>query len=123
MYGEILDFQSISDCNIKYPIGKSFFSVNLKLFSATVANADIGSLKSFHTLFDKYLDHMLMKSEQNCMGQTTRNFKLFDKKQTKKQTKQKQTNKQTNTQTNKQTGFLKPFLTKRWCHFGRRFCS
>ena len=37
--------------NIKYPIGKSIFAVNLpvKLFPTTVAYADIGSLKSLHT--------------------------------------------------------------------------
>ena len=73
---------SISHGNIKHPIGKSIFAVNLpfKLFPATVANADIGSLKSLHTLFDKYLDHMLAKFEQNYMVQPTRNFELFDKK-------------------------------------------
>ena len=38
------------------------------------------SLKSLYILFDKYLDHMLVKFEQNCMVQTTRNFELFDKK-------------------------------------------
>ena len=67
---------------MKYSIGKSIFVVNLplKLFPATVANADIGSLKSLHTLFDKYLDHMLVKFEQNPMVQTTWNFELFDKK-------------------------------------------
>ena len=43
------------------------------------ADADIGSIKSLHTLFDKYLDHMLVKFEQNRMVQTTQNFKLFDK--------------------------------------------
>ena len=34
---------------MKYPIGKSIFAVNLplKLFRATVANADIGSLKDY----------------------------------------------------------------------------
>ena len=47
---------------------------------ATVANADIGSLKSLHTLFEKYLDYMLVKFEQNCVVQTTRNLELFDKK-------------------------------------------
>ena len=74
----------MSNGNIKYPIGKSIFAVNLplKLFPATVANADIGSLKSLHTLFDKYLDHMLMKFEGNCMVQTTRNSEFFDKKKT-----------------------------------------
>ena len=71
---------SISNGNIKYPIGKSFFAVNfaLKLFPATVAKADIGSQLSLHTLFDKYFDHMLVKFEQNRMVQTTRNFELFD---------------------------------------------
>ena len=45
-------------------------------------NADIGSLKSLHALFYKYqfLGHMLVKFEQNCMVQTTRNIELFTKK-------------------------------------------
>ena len=30
-------------------------------FYVTIADADIGSLKSLHTLFDTYLDHMLVK--------------------------------------------------------------
>ena len=48
--------------------------------SATITDADSGSLKSLHTLFDKYLDHMLMKFEQNRMVWTIQNFELFDKK-------------------------------------------
>ena len=42
---------SISNGNIKFPFGKSIFAVNMPLefFRATVANADIGSLKSLHT--------------------------------------------------------------------------
>ena len=44
----------------------------------TIADADIGSLKSLHTLFDKYLDQMLMKFEQNRMVQTIQKFVLFD---------------------------------------------
>ena len=73
---------SISNGDIKYPIEKSIFAVNLplKLFRAAIANADIGSLKSLHTLFDNYLDHMLVKFEQNRMVETTRNFELFEKK-------------------------------------------
>ena len=51
---------------IKYLIGKSIFAVNLtlKLFPATIANADFGSLKFLHMLFDQYLGHMLVKFEQ-----------------------------------------------------------
>ena len=51
-----------------------------RVLYVTISNADIGSLKSLHTLFDKYLDHMLVKFEQNCMVRTIRNFELFDKK-------------------------------------------
>ena len=73
---------SISNDNIKYPIGKSIFAVNLplKLFPATVANADIGSLKSLHTFLKKCLYHMLVEFEQNRMVQTTRNFEFLTKK-------------------------------------------
>ena len=49
-------------------------------FSLTIAGADIGSLNSLHKLFDKYLDHMLVKFEQNRMVQPIQNFDLFDKK-------------------------------------------
>ena len=49
-------------------------------FYVTIADADIGILKSLHTLFDKYLDHMLVKFEQNRMVWTIRNFVLFNKK-------------------------------------------
>ena len=52
----------------------------VKIFRATIANADIGSLKSLHTFFKQCLYHMLVKFEQNLMIQTTRNFELFDKK-------------------------------------------
>ena len=44
----------------------------------TIADADIGSLKSLHTLFDKYLDHMLVEFEQNRMVQTIQNCEIFD---------------------------------------------
>ena len=69
MYEGTLDFQ----CQHQQ------FAVNLPLdlFPATVAKADIGSQMSLQTLFDKYLDHMLVKFKRNCMVQTTRNFELF----------------------------------------------
>ena len=34
-------------------------------FYVTIFDADIRNLKSLHTLFDEYLDHMLVKFEQN----------------------------------------------------------
>ena len=73
---------SIRKSNIKYPIEKSVFGANLKLklFPATVANADIGSLKSFHTFLEKCLYHMPDKFEQNRMVETIQNFELFNKK-------------------------------------------
>ena len=46
----------------------------------TIADANIENLKSLHTLFDKCLEHMLLKFEQNRMVQTIQNFEIFDKK-------------------------------------------
>ena len=43
-------------------------------------DADIGSVKSLHTLFDKYLDHILVKFEQNRIVRTIKNVVLFDQK-------------------------------------------
>ena len=53
------------------PDQKSIFAVNLplKLFRATVANTDTGSLKSLYTLFDTHFDYMLTKVEANRMVQ------------------------------------------------------
>ena len=71
----------ISNGNIEYPIGISIFAVNLPLKPpAAVANAEIGSLKSILTLYDKYLNHMLVKFELNSMVQTLQNCDIFDKK-------------------------------------------
>ena len=63
-------------------VGKAIFAENLplQLFRATVANADPKSLKSRHTLFDTYLDHMLAKFEPSRIVQNVQNFELFDKK-------------------------------------------
>ena len=38
----------------------------------------MGSLKSLHTLFDKYLDHMLVQYDQNRMIRTIHSFELFE---------------------------------------------
>ena len=45
--------------------------------NVTIADAYIGSLKSLHTSFDKYLDHMLVKFEQNRNLRTIPNLELF----------------------------------------------
>ena len=45
--------------------------------AATVANAGIGSLKSLHILFDKYLGHMLVQFEQNRRDRTIQNFDVL----------------------------------------------
>ena len=48
---------------------KKRFSV--RVFYITIADADIVSLKFLHTLFDKYLDHMLVNLKQNrCLNYT-----------------------------------------------------
>ena len=54
---------------------KNWFSN--RAFYVTIDDADIGNLKSLHTLFDKYLDHMLVKFEQNRMVWTVQKFVLF----------------------------------------------
>ena len=61
------------------PDWKSISAVNLpsKLFRATVANADTGSLKFLHTLFDTYWDHMLAIFERNRMIQNAQSFEFF----------------------------------------------
>ena len=51
-----------------------------RAFYVTIADADIESLKSLQTLFDKYFDLMLVKFEQHRMLRTIQNFELFDKK-------------------------------------------
>ena len=53
----------------------------LKLFLTTVANADTESLQSFHTLFETYLDHMLIKFKSNRIVRKVQNLELkLDKK-------------------------------------------
>ena len=53
-------FKGTFTAKIDFPIG---------YFRFTITDADIGSLKSLHTLFDKYLNHMLVKFERiECAG-------------------------------------------------------
>ena len=68
-------------------------------FYVTIADVDTGSLKSPHTVFDKYLDPILVKFEQNHTVRTIQNFvQNFDKK-------------------------LLTIFDKCWRNFGRRFCD
>ena len=70
----------MSDRKIKFAV-----NLPLKLFSATDANANIGSLKSLHTFLRKCLYYMLVKFEQTRMVQTKLNLmSFFDKKKKKK---------------------------------------
>ena len=52
-------------------------------FIFTIADADIESLKSLHILFGKYLDHMLVKFEQNCIVRNIQSFVFLPKKKIK----------------------------------------
>ena len=76
---------SISNCSteellsLRQIFGKNGFFLD-QAFYVTIADADIGNLKSLHTLFVKYLEHMLVKFEQNRMVRTIQNYVLFDKK-------------------------------------------
>ena len=45
----------------------------IRHFNATTADADVVSLKSPHTLFDKYLTTRLVKFEQNYVAQNIQN--------------------------------------------------
>ena len=49
-------------------------------FYVTIIDADIGRLKSLHTLFDKYLEYMMVKFKQNHMVRNIQNFELFGEK-------------------------------------------
>ena len=53
--------------------------MRLKLFRATVANANTDSLKSLHTFFDMYLDYMLSKVEPNLTVQNVQNVSFWTK--------------------------------------------
>ena len=52
----------------------------LQKLIVTIADADIGNLKSLHKLFDKCLDHMLVKLVQNRMVQTYKILFFLTKK-------------------------------------------
>ena len=63
-------FKSKFTAKIDFPIGD---------FILPIADADIGSLMSLQTLFDKYGDHKLVQFGQHRIVQTIQNFEVFDK--------------------------------------------
>ena len=80
MYVEILGFQlpivARKNFNSKFT-AKNWFSD--RAFLITIADPDIGIIKSLHIIFVKHLDHILVNFEQNRTVRTIENFELFDK--------------------------------------------
>ena len=65
-----------------FTISKSTLAIQQKLIFWSgilcyVADADIRSLKSIHILLGKYLDHMLVKFEQNRLVQNIQNLSFL----------------------------------------------
>ena len=50
-----------------------------RIFYITVVDADIRGLQSLHTLFDKYLDHMLVKLNKIVWSELKRNWSFWQK--------------------------------------------
>ena len=95
MYGNTLDFQcQQKSFNVKFNL-KIDSLIGYFMLPLLMLTSEVLSL-SIHSL--SYLYHMLVKFEQNPMIRTTQKFELLIK--------------------HGQT-----LLTKRWRHFGRRFCS
>ena len=57
----------------------AFHSFSDPTFYLTINKVYIGSLKFLHTLFDKQLDHVLVKFEQSLMVRNLQNFEIFGK--------------------------------------------
>ena len=51
-----------------------------RAFYTTITDADIGSLNSLYLLFDKYLDHVLVKFEHHRIVQIVEIFIFLAKK-------------------------------------------
>ena len=79
--------ETLSERPIRQPLRqiycKNWFSDRVLpiVFYITIANADIGSPKCFHALFDKYLDHseIWTKLYGKLYGPSYPNSKHFDK--------------------------------------------
>ena len=77
MYGEHVSNSNGSTEEFQWKI-YSKIGFSDRAFNFTIANADIGSLSlSLHTLFDKYLDRMLVEFEQSRTVQNHTKFCAF----------------------------------------------
>ena len=56
--------------------GKFTQKKSCRVFNVTIVDTDIVRLKSLHSIFDKYLEHILVKFEQNLMVQTISDLNL-----------------------------------------------
>ena len=61
-------------------VAKVIFQSDILCYHVTNTNADMENQKFLHTLFDEYLNHVLVKSEQNHMVRNIQNVELFGKK-------------------------------------------
>ena len=80
IYGGTLDFQyHYQQWQHKMQQKINIFAVNLplKLFLATVANADMGSLKSLHTIPLKMFVHMLVRIWTKSYGPNYHDYTKF----------------------------------------------
>ena len=59
---------------------KDFSIGHFMLTLLPLLSFDLGSSKSRHTLFDRYLDYIMVKVEQKRMVLIKETFELFDKK-------------------------------------------
>ena len=64
--------------NVKFTTKIGF--KNHPFFYDSITDSDIGSLKFLPTLFGKYLDHILVKFEQNRITRNIQNFETFGQK-------------------------------------------
>ena len=104
MYVKAFDTSSIAFATATRKTFNALFTektiFRLGIFYYHYTDADVGSPKFLHTLFDKYLDRMLAKFEQNRMVRSTKKFRHCLAKRN-----------------------VNHFLRKCGRHFGRPFCD
>ena len=61
----MIAFETVARKIFNSKLLQKFISNQIHWSDDTITNADMGSLKFLHTLFDRYLNQMLVKSEQN----------------------------------------------------------